>query len=581
MSDYFEYHIYNATPKSFTFGLEVENGNQEAYIMVEGENLEYLTDDADIVGVKSGTVTKISIGYPAVSVSYPDGISVEQLNAYDPDWFGPTYTDGDFNEAYIVDFENIKSGAIIQHHQNEWEALIYDPATNAASSDADKTIFAHHEGGELKAEYKDSNDHLIGSAKDDQIYAGLDNDTLTGGAGEDTFHVALGSKWSDKVHATITDFQAGQDVLEISVDDSSVSSLDDLEIITKPEGTYIIAPNGNQITLKGISSLENLEINLTANPTPEQGAMDGSFETGSEFDDKLVGEFDRTDVEGKAGDDLIQVISGDDIFGATLAGGEGTDTIIGGNGNDTLYAGEKYGNGTDDNKRKSQDHLSGGEGDDKLIGGTLLEGGAGDDTLRSAGYGPSSILDGGTGDDILRSGYTGDWVIGGEGEDWLCYRSADEAVKATLSSANTDGVGHAKNDMVIGVENLRGTKYADELVGDDNDNVIDGGWENGVQYWSTRDTLTGGAGADTFMYGKGDIVTDFEDGVDRISLQYYSLYDGKLVDIEPEFGFSDLKIEQSGDSVLIGRPSTTDLSINGLVLENTDISQIDASDFIF
>jgi serralysin len=56
---------------------------------------------------------------------------------------------------------------------------------------------------------------LIGTAYDDTIIGGNSNDTLTGGAGADKF--VFDTRPSTKAnHDTITDFQSGTDVLQLS-----------------------------------------------------------------------------------------------------------------------------------------------------------------------------------------------------------------------------------------------------------------------------------------------------------------------------------------------------------------------------
>ena len=104
---------------------------------------------------------------------------------------------------------------------------------------------------------------------------------------------------------------------------------------------------------------------------------------------------------GGAGDDVLstdneQVVAEDLILGGgrgedTLEGGAGDDRLRGRGGDDTLEGGAG-----DDILRgdKGDDTLDGGAGDDRLIGGTgedTLEGGAGDDTL-TGGKGDDTFI---------------------------------------------------------------------------------------------------------------------------------------------------------------------------------------------
>ena len=85
------------------------------------------------------------------------------------------------------------------------------------------------------------------------------------------------------------------------------------------------------------------------------------------------------------------------------------------------------------------------------------------------------------------------------------------------------------------------------------------------------DTLTGAAGADTFVFGLdngNDIVTNFTNGEDVIDLTQF-----------PTIGsFSDLTITSDADGV------TIDLTAHGggtILLQGFDINDIDAADFVF
>ncbi|MGE3335992.1 MAG: calcium-binding protein, partial [Rhodospirillaceae bacterium] len=155
-------------------------------------------------------------------------------------------------------------------------------------------------------------------------------------------------------------------------------------------------------------------------------------------------------------------------------------------------------------------------GDDNLtIGvgtGAALYGDAGDDTL--TGHSGSDVLIGGDGDDVLMGKGGSDRLIGGDGSDTASYKLDAGAVSVDLAHYTaTDG--SSATDTLIGIENIIGSGFADTLVGDANNNVIQGG--------GGADTLTGGAGADTFILtgagDGGDTITDFDVGEDTVLLQ--------------------------------------------------------------
>ncbi len=121
--------------------------------------------------------------------------------------------------------------------------------------------------------------------------------------------------------------------------------------------------------------------------------------------------------------------------------------------------------------------INGGDGADQLFGGDgfdLILAGAGDDTA-AAGAGDDAVF-GRDGNDLLFGDDGADTILGGNGDD-------------TISGGN-------------GQDRLSGGEGADELNGGAGDDV-----------------LTGGAGADSFIfYGGSDLITDFAQGSDDITL---------------------------------------------------------------
>lgn len=148
---------------------------------------------------------------------------------------------------------------------------------------------------------------------------------------------------------------------------------------------------------------------------------------------------------------------------ATYTGTSGSNTITGGNQADTLYGLE------------GNDSLNGGNGSDAVYGG------AGDDTLI-----------GGTGN--------ADSLYGGDGLDVASYAASNAGVDVNLATGLGSG-GHAAGDVLVEIENLIGSAYADTLAGDGGANLIDGGAGN--------DVMAGGGGADTLIGGLGTDSVDY------------------------------------------------------------------------
>lgn len=226
------------------------------------------------------------------------------------------------------------------------------------------------------------------------------------------------------------------------------------------------------------------------------------------FYQQLNGSSSADVIRGRAGSDLMYGNGGDDkMYGDVNADGSmdpftfaGDDTLYGGAGNDTLWgdAGNDKLYGDAD-----RDRLFGGDGNDTLHGGSHADTLFGDkgndelygDALNATGY--ADILDGGDGDDYLSGRAGDDRIFGGRDHDQL--------------------IGGAGNDLLDGF-NISGA--GEESIRFDSLNVIM------FVIWSEIDTLTGGAGTDTFSaidydrYGARDkaVITDWNVGGEQDKL---------------------------------------------------------------
>lgn len=111
-------------------------------------------------------------------------------------------------------------------------------------------------------------------------------------------------------------------------------------------------------------------------------------------------------------------------------------------------------------------------------------GGGGNDRLDNLSNNVSVWADGGTGDDTLLGGVGTDTLLGGDGNDYLNGRNGNDLIE-----------GGNGNDLLYGSggnDQLYGQAGADRLDGGAGNDHLDGGVDG------VKDTLTGGAGADTF-----------------------------------------------------------------------------------
>ena len=232
-------------------------------------------------------------------------------------------------------------------------------------------------------------------------------------------------------------------------------------------------------------------------------------------------------ITGTSGDDAINAGAGNDV----VSGGDGNDRLDGGDGNDTLH-------GDDGNYRlfggDGNDDVYGDSGNDWLWGGLgndVLQGDAGNDAL--FGDEGNDILSGGAGNDRLDGCVGDDQLMGGDGDYWLISSAGNDYFyggtgidtvsfenidgRVVIYSMDTDGsqtytkgapsptdpyrppIGIDHLDQNI--ENITGSRFDDDLVGNYLANRLEGG--SGNDHLSTLgdgDTVVGGSGSDLFRF---------------------------------------------------------------------------------
>jgi Ca2+-binding RTX toxin-like protein len=123
------------------------------------------------------------------------------------------------------------------------------------------------------------------------------------------------------------------------------------------------------------------------------------------------------------------------------------------------------------------------------------------------GHGGDDIIKGGGGDDEIMGGLGADYIFGDEGVDVAYYLDSAGGVWVDLASGqgffNT-----AAGDVLIGIENVRGSQYSDMLIGDDGANELRG--------FNGDDVLKGGGGADYLRGDYGDDTLQGGSGADYL-----------------------------------------------------------------
>jgi Ca2+-binding RTX toxin-like protein len=388
------------------------------------------------------------------------------------------------------------------------------------------------------------NDTLFGTAFDDTIAggdghdylrAGSGNDDLSGGSGDDYLDGGTGD---DRI-----DGGAGWDRIAFRDFGTLGGITVDLRI---QDGTA-------QNTGQGFDILTGIE--------HASGTINSDTIIGNSGDNWLWGGSAGTG--GPTGDDTISGLEGNDL----IMVGSGNHSLNGGIGNDTLSL---WGNYTDigpagvtvslalqgaaqATEQGSMllagfENLSGSRYDDILAGDGAanvlagdegddsLSGGAGADILYGDGriivdthdtgtsgpittYGDVAALLGGfvDGDDVLEGGEGDDSLWGGGGSDTASYAGAGAAVAVNLLGF-ASASGGAGEDVLHDIENVLGSAFDDQILGDDGANVLTGG--DGHDYIRGRggnDSLVGGNGDDYLGGGLGDDRLDGGAGWDRVA----------------------------------------------------------------
>jgi Ca2+-binding RTX toxin-like protein len=255
------------------------------------------------------------------------------------------------------------------------------------------------------------------------------------------------------------------------------------------------------------------------------GGDDNDRLWGGTGDDTLKGGNDADTLFGNSGDDSLDGGEGADL----MRGGKGADTLSGGSGDDTMDGGTgadifRGGTGADvinggDIAPSSFDALvrlgsmtraqadalvaSLNDGDTAIYGLSAVDvdleravqiGGeaegdvlTGIENLRGSftradvlrGDNKANLLDGIGGNDTLEGRGGADTLDGGSGSDTASYESSARAVDVDLVRATQTG-GDAQGDSLVSIENLTGSRLADTLRGDDNDNIFNGGFGNDI-----------------------------------------------------------------------------------------------------
>ena len=311
--------------------------------------------------------------------------------------------------------------------------------------------------------------------------------------GSYTSLVSDGLIWGNKVFmATLTTGATSA----IDMGELDLSSLSNGTVISKSSTQVVLEIEpGDRITFTGASfSFDNSGAPIGGTITGVKELISGNLVYELSGLNTPVTQFLNRITSGGDDEVLRLLLSGND----TLTGGSESDGLEGGAGHDYLYGG---GGG---------DVLFGGDGNDHLFGHSA-NGGSDDGQDAIYGGNGSDYIQGNAGLDRLEGGAGSDRINGGKGDDIIFGDADNDSVNGNLGDDDING-----GD---GNDSLRGGQGNDSILGGAGNDILSG--DLGT------DTLTGGAGSDIFVFGaqgsliaNPDRITDFDDGVDHISVGY-------------------------------------------------------------
>lgn len=399
-------------------------------------------------------------------------------------------------------------------------------------------------------------DTLLGDSRNNVFEGRGGNDTITGGAGADSYVLSDDGDGGAAFGLDIvTDFEPSEDIIDVK-QFPDIQSINDLTISSDGADALITFDAANVVRLAGVVS-------------SALGASNFVFAeflniVGSEDSDNLVGGSGNDTIAGLGGNDNLNGAGGNDV----IDGGTGSDFIDGGSGHDTLSGGSD----TD------WDDFRGGEGNDVInigAGGSYVEGGAGNDTITGSNDWWDHVV-GGEGDDTLIDPDGSGFLIGGPGNDTIDGRAVyledpagvavnlyltdwdihGDASRIIVSREAEDGYGDI-DQLAPSTTQIAASNFGDYIKGSEFRNQFDG--------YAGNDTLLGMGGDDNFNPGSGN---DFIDGgADWDHIGFWNLNDDSA---------------GLGNHGVVANLSTTDFDYGaGIAVANSIIDNYGDTDAVF
>jgi Ca2+-binding RTX toxin-like protein len=323
------------------------------------------------------------------------------------------------------------------------------------------------------------------------------DDTLIGGAGDDTFQVGYkGLATSTLAEFEVTDVFTGNGgndriLLDTQADgtngsEGAITIAVDFDLVTGVEKIEVADANGSGAAADAI--IVNLAANVTTVNVPAAFEYDGSVKT-DVLDPQTFNVTNTTTADNSALTTKFTLTGG---YGAdSLYGAAGTDVITGSVGNDSLSG---FGQSDTIDGGSGADIILGGDETALTGGGDSLSGGSGIDTI--SGQGGNDTILGGDGADIITGGTGADILTGGSGADVFKIATFAESAGSNVDTITDFTTGSDTINIAIAAGQHNNTGFVHTDLGD-------------VETFAEVEALLSGVSGETvYVKDTGQIVVD-------------------------------------------------------------------------
>jgi Ca2+-binding RTX toxin-like protein len=375
-------------------------------------------------------------------------------------------------------------------------------------------------------------DTLLGEGGPDGLDGGTGTNTLDGGADNDRLRAAPGAtdtfaggdgfdavtyashttSVTLRLDAARNDGSAGEDLIGTDVEEMAGGSGNDMLFLVRSGhadgggGNDYLEPSRGGDSIRGGSGFDRVSYHVRTAPL----LLRHTLSAGEDSENDSI-EPDVEHLRGGEGPDHFYPTPG--ITGQILEGRGGDDTfhpgstiltrMIGGLGLDTVTYQERTSPVRVTIGSTALDDGPAGSG--QQVGDDVegIVGGSGDDTLVGSQW--NNPISGGGGNDYLEGRTGRDDLRGGTGTDRVSYQFHPQLVKVTLDETGNDGAAGESDNVRDDVEIVRGTAFADLLIGNGGAQRFEG--------LGGGDDLRMGLGSDVADGGEGNDRIDVNDGV--------------------------------------------------------------------